>query len=119
MSDLELNDFMPKQIDGDNRVIPYQLYWHELNKILENAKNYIPFLTEQDEDGITGADKILSVFEFRVPYYVGPLKEKDEKNKYNHWMVRKADNGIKIKENIYIYVSDLSALCYKSVVYTI
>ncbi|MBQ3489792.1 MAG: type II CRISPR RNA-guided endonuclease Cas9 [Clostridia bacterium] len=92
---LETNDFMPKQVDGDNRVIPYQLYWYELNKILENAKGYIPFLSEMDADGMTGAEKILSVFEFRVPYYVGPLKENPTGNrKFNHWMVRKAQGKI-------------------------
>lgn len=92
---LEANDFMPKQVNGDNRVVPYQLYWYELNKILENAKSYIPFLSEADTDGITGAEKILSVFEFRVPYYVGPLKESSESNKkLNHWMVRKAEGRI-------------------------
>lgn len=85
---LETNDFMPKQVDGDNRVIPYQLYRYELKTILGNAKNYLAFLEKADEDGITCAEKILSVFEFRVPYYVGPLKESRNK-KYNHWMVRK------------------------------
>ncbi|MGM9644081.1 MAG: type II CRISPR RNA-guided endonuclease Cas9 [Eubacteriales bacterium] len=92
---LEANDFLPKQVDGDNRVIPYQLYWYEINKILENAKTYLPFLSEEDEDGITGAEKVLSVFEFRVPYYVGPLNENPEKNrKVNHWMVRRAEGKI-------------------------
>ena len=90
---LEANDFLPKQVDGDNRVIPYQLYWFELNRLLENAKNYLPFLSEKDADGISGADKIISVFEFRLPYYVGPLKE-NQNRKYNHWMVRKADGKI-------------------------
>lgn len=93
ISRLELHSFLPKQIDGDNRVIPYQLYWHELNQILKNAKAYIPFLDEKDTDGLTGAEKILSVFEFKVPYYVGPLKEKSDKN-LNHWMVRKAEGKI-------------------------
>lgn len=92
-AELEANDFMPKQVDGDNRVIPYQLYWFELNRILENAVEYLPFLKEADEDGITGAEKVLSVFEFRVPYYVGPLKESSN-NKLNHWMVRKAEGKI-------------------------
>ena len=90
---LEVKSFLPKQVDSDNRVIPYQLYWYELNRILENAKSYISFLGEADVDGITGADKILSVFEFRVPYYVGPLKEKSNP-KFNHWMVRKAEGRI-------------------------
>ncbi|MBQ4648230.1 MAG: type II CRISPR RNA-guided endonuclease Cas9 [Clostridia bacterium] len=93
ISQLEAADFMPKQVDGDNRVIPYQLYWFELNKILENVKSYLPFLSEVDESGITVAEKILSVFEFKVPYYVGPLKEKSN-SKHNHWMVRKAEGKI-------------------------
>lgn len=71
----------------------YQLYWFELHKILENAKEYLPFLKDSDEDGITGAEKVLSVFEFRVPYYVGPLREKSNP-KWNHWMVRKAEGRI-------------------------
>ncbi len=92
---LEANDFLPKQVEGDNRVIPYQLYWYELNKILENAKTYLPFLSEMDGEGVTSAEKILSVFEFRVPYYVGPLKENPLKNKKaNHWMVRRAEGKI-------------------------
>lgn len=93
ISRLEAGDFCPKQVDGDNRVIPYQLYWFELNAILENAKGYLPFLNEADADGITGAEKVLSVFEFRVPYYVGPLKEKSNP-RWNHWMVRKAAGKI-------------------------
>lgn len=71
---LKNSDFMPKQVDGDNRVITYQLYWFELNKLLKNAENYIPFLSTSDEDGITGTEKILSVFEFRVPYFCWTVK---------------------------------------------
>ncbi len=93
VSHLEATDFMPKQVDGDNRVIPYQLYWYELNKLLRNAEKYIPFLSTPDDDGITGTEKILSVFEFRVPYYIGPLKEKSDP-RWNHWMVRKAEGKI-------------------------
>ena len=90
MARLEINDFMPKQVDGDNRVIPYQLYWHELNAILKNAKGYIPFLSERDEDDLSGAEKILSVFEFRVPYYVGPLNAQSP----FAWLVRKREGKI-------------------------
>ncbi len=95
VSRLEINDFMPKQVDGDNRVIPYQLYYYELNKILNNAKAYVDFLEKTDEDGLSGADKILSIMEFRVPYYVGPLVEnKNKDRKRNSWMVRKAEGKI-------------------------
>ena len=83
---LELRTFMPKQKDTDNRVIPHQLYWYELHRILEKAVVYLPFLAEKDESGLTVADKIESVFLFRIPYFVGPLNPNSDKA----WLVRKA-----------------------------
>ena len=70
---LERDSFMPKQKNTDNRVIPYQLYRYELKKILDRAEKWYPFLSEKDEDGLSVSDKILSIFVFRVPYFVGPL----------------------------------------------
>lgn len=86
---LELRTFMPKQVDSDNRVLPYQIYWIELNQILKNASNYLPFLNE-DKDGYTAIQKILAVFEFRVPYFVGPLN----RHSVNSWFVRAAEGRI-------------------------
>lgn len=83
---LEARTFMPKQKDSDNRVIPQQLYWYELDRILKNAAGYLPFLAEADEDGLTAADKIESVFSFRVPYFVGPLNPNSDRA----WLDRKA-----------------------------
>lgn len=84
---LEEQSFLPKQVDSDNRVIPYQLYLHELQKILENASCYLPWLTEIDRDGISPKDKILSIFTFRVPYFVGPLRADGNAHA---WIQRKA-----------------------------
>lgn len=88
---LSMNSFLPKQVEGDNRVIPYQLYYYELKQILNNAKHYLPFLDEADSDGYTNKDKILSIMEFRVPYYVGPLRTD---NGEHAWMVRKKEGKI-------------------------
>ena len=82
----DVNTFMPKQVNGDNRVIPYQLYYVELKKILENAEKYLPFLSETDEEGYLTKDKTLSVFTFRIPYYVGPLNASSP----YAWIKRKA-----------------------------
>ena len=87
---LELRAFMPKQKNSNNRVIPYQLYWVELDKILKNAEGYLPFLGEKDADGLTVSEKISSVFLFRIPYFVGPLNSHSE----NSWFVRKAEGRI-------------------------
>lgn len=86
ISKLENRTFLPKQKDTDNRVIPHQLYQYELERILSNASNYLPFLNEKDNDGITTQEKIISIFLYRIPYYVGPLNEKSQ----NAWLVRKA-----------------------------
>lgn len=91
MERIELGEFMPKQVYSDNRVIPHQLYEIELMKILEKAQKYLPFLNEKDEDGYVIKDKILSVFTFRIPYYVGPLR-KD--NGEHAWIERKKDGKI-------------------------
>lgn len=88
---LSMCTFMPKQVESDNRVIPYQLYYYELKKILDNAQNYLPFLHEKDSEGYINIDKILSIMEFRIPYYVGPLRTGNGKFA---WMKRKADGKI-------------------------
>ena len=87
---LETSSFLPKQKTGDNRVIPQQLYRHELITILNNAENYLPMLSKKDEDGISAKEKILSIFDFRIPYFVGPLN--NYKNE-NCW-VKKAEGKI-------------------------
>ena len=83
-------EFLPKQVVSDNRIIPYQLYWNELNHLLTKASGYFPFLNECDEDGLSVKEKILSIMEFRVPYFVGPL------NSYRKfaWIKRKAEGRI-------------------------
>ena len=87
---LQLRTFLPKQKDADNRVIPQQLYRYELKAILDNAQTYLPMLREKDADGIAIYDKILSIFDFRVPYFVGPLKAGGK----NAWIARKAEGTI-------------------------
>lgn len=84
MDRLEQQTFLPKQRDSDNRIIPQQLYYAELNQILERAIGYVPLLSEKDENGISNADKIRMIFRFRVPYFVGPLNPKAQ----NSWLVR-------------------------------
>lgn len=88
---LDTYSFIPKQVENDNRVIPYQLYYYELKRIIDNASSYLDFLDEKDKDGYTGKEKLLSIMEFRVPYYVGPLRTD---NGQHGWMKRKAEGKI-------------------------
>ena len=81
--------FFPLQRISKNGVVPYQLHKEELVRILEKAKLNFPFLNEV-EDGLTVADKIISILEFKIPYYVGPLNPTHSiENGGFAWVVRK------------------------------
>lgn len=85
-SDMDNKTFLPKQVSKDNGVIPYQVNKVELECILENAQKYLPFLCEVDDScNLTASEKIIKLFEFRIPYYVGPLNTAKGEN---CWMVR-------------------------------
>ena len=86
MRRLESATFLPKQKDTDNRIVPQQLYRQEMAALLHRAEGYLPMLTKKDAEGLTVTQKLLSVFDFRIPYYVGPLVNKGG----NAWIERKA-----------------------------
>ena len=90
MNQIELQKFLPKLRTKDNSVIPYQLNKIELNKILSNAENYLPFLKTKDSSGFTVSEKIIMLLTFRVPYYVGPLNPASK----NAWVVRNSSEKI-------------------------
>lgn len=75
VDDINSDNFMPKIVSKDNAVIPMQVNLSELKAILNNAQNYLPFLNNKDTDGKTVSDKIIDIFKFRIPYYVGPLNK--------------------------------------------
>ena len=81
---MDTGAFLPKQTTTDNGVIPHQLHEQELCRILERAARYLPFLNETDESGLSARERILAIFRFRIPYYVGPLDTRSE----HSWAVR-------------------------------
>lgn len=92
LDEIAQGTFLPKQLTKDNGVIPNQVYRKELKKIFENAEIYLPFLSEKDtESGLSASERILSLFSFRIPYYVGPLKGTEDSVS---WAVRKEDGPV-------------------------
>ena len=86
--DMEKGTFLPKQVNTDNGVIPYQVHKYELIKILENLEKKSAFICENKE-------KIIQLFEFKIPYYVGPLNKRDaEDDSKNTWSVRMSNDPI-------------------------
>lgn len=71
--------FCPKPRTRRNAYVPNQLLKAELEQILEKAATKHPFLLAMDEEcGLTKSEKILAMFSFKIPYYLGPL----DKSKY-------------------------------------
>ncbi|WP_256386416.1 type II CRISPR RNA-guided endonuclease Cas9 [Olsenella sp. Marseille-P4559] len=70
MSRFERQQFLRRLKTSDNGAIYYQLHLEELKAILENQGRFYPFLKRD-------AKKIESLVSFRIPYYVGPLTDKN------------------------------------------
>ncbi len=86
MKELEKETFLPKQLTASNGVIPNQVHAAELRAILENAENYLDFLKEKDDSGLTLSKRIEQLFSFQIPYYVGPLINTDNNTA---WVIRR------------------------------
>lgn len=83
--------FLRRLKTSDNGSIPYQLHLEEMDAILKNQGKHYPFLLEN-------LDKIESLVSFRIPYYVGPLTQKNAALDHNGqarfaWATRKPGMG--------------------------
>ena len=117
-----------------NSVIPMQLHLYELKKILENASNYLTFLNEVDSTNLTLKEKIIQIFKFRVPYFIGPMNDKSEfswlerndyKSKVYPWNFNEVINIKKSAENFITrmtrkctYLHNENALAKNSLLYS-
>lgn len=72
IEELDLELFLPILKTRDNAVIPYQIHKEEMIDILNNAKKYHNFLTDEK------INRIIQILEFKVPYFVGPLNNHSE-----------------------------------------
>jgi len=70
-NDIIERKFLQKLRSKENATIPHQLHKVELERILTFAEKYKLISTEKNEDGLSLKDKIISIIEFRVPYFVG------------------------------------------------
>lgn len=67
---IEAGTFLRRLKTSDNGTIPYQLHLEEMRAIIERQASYYPFLAQEQ-------DKLESLVTFRIPYYVGPLTQKN------------------------------------------
>lgn len=93
LKDIDNDNFLLKQKTRQNGVIPNQVHYRELKIILDNASKYLNFLNVEEKlsngKTITVKQKILDLFKFQIPYYIGPLSNYHEGKGGNAWVVRK------------------------------
>lgn len=115
LAQIDEETFLPRQTTKENSVIPHQLHQKELAAIISNASVYLPFLTEKDETGLTVGEKIIQMFAFRIPYYVGPL---DTRSKHS-WVKRRMEpvypwnfeQVVDVEESAKQFISRMTAKC--------
>ena len=87
MARFDRQQFLRRLKTSDNGAIYYQLHLEELKAIIENQGRFYPFLKDD-------AEKLTSLVSFRIPYYVGPLTDRNARtdahgNKRFQWSERK------------------------------
>lgn len=90
LKEIDAENFLPLLRTKENISIPYQLTVLEAARIIDNQGKYYPQL-------LANKDKILSIIEFRIPYYVGPMNTKNRNERFS-WACRKEG---KQEEKIY------------------
>ena len=121
LNEIESETFLPKQLTASNGVIPNQVHVMEMKKILRNAEGYLPFLKDKDDSGLTVSERIMELFQFQIPYYVGPLNLQHADKKEGHaWAVRKKqgrvlpwniDEMIDMKQTSEAFISNMVRRC--------
>ena len=122
---LESGEFLKRISDVKGSEFPHQLHENELKLILDNATKYYPFIEDIK-------DKIMMIFKFRVPYYVGPFNDKSgfswiKRNGYEKalpWNYKEVINLAETKQNFInrmtnncTYIYSETVLPYSSVTY--
>ena len=116
LNKIELDSFLPKQKIKDNGVIPRQVHQKELEIILKNAEKYFSWLTKKDETGLSVSEKIMKIFKFKIPYYVGPLNSKSpfawiERKEYEKILPWNFENMVDISKTAEKFIKRMTNKC--------
>jgi CRISPR-associated endonuclease Csn1 len=88
LTHLDDENYLEKPSSPVNRLIPNQFHVDELRKILKNFSDVSTRTNVSDAAGIS--NRIMSLMTFKVPYYAGPLSDKNNSNEdKNQWLVKK------------------------------
>lgn len=100
---IDNNNYLLRQNSGSNGVFPMQLNLKELKDILKKQSKFYPFLNEK-VDNLSRIDRIIAIFKYKLPYFVGPLNRASERS----WLTKnKQYQNVKILPWNYEKVIDL------------
>lgn len=85
LEDIENETFLIKINTTLNALIPYQLHYQELEKIIDNQSEFYSTIKDNKE-------YILELMKFKIPYYIGPLAKENESR--FAWLIRKSEGKI-------------------------
>lgn len=118
---IDKDAFLIKPKSNKNGVIPHQLHEIEFRKIMENAERWYPFLKEKDATGLSLSEKLVQIFNFKIPYYIGPLNDSHPVEEGGHaWVVRKKcgkvypwnlEEKIDIEKTATRFIRNMTAKC--------
>ena len=116
LNKIELDSFLPKQKIKDNGVIPRQVHQKELETILKNDEKYFKWLIEKDETGLSVSEKIMKIFKFKIPYYVGPLNSKSpfawiERKEYGKILPWNFENMVDMSKTAEEFIKRMTNKC--------
>lgn len=94
LAEIEKDTFLPKQLTSANGTIPNQVHVKEMDVILTNASRYLFFLNEKDNSGLSVKERILMLFSFQIPYYIGPVTSRSQDNGGNGWVIRREEGQV-------------------------
>lgn len=99
LASIDSLEYLNRQNSRSNGVLPYQLNEVEMRKIIEKQSKYYPFLANKAKSFLDPNHEeymLISLLEFKIPYYVGPLSNKTDSDRkdvdYRHWAIKKQEN---------------------------
>ena len=83
---------------------------------MKNSEKHFSWLTEKDETGLSVSEKIMKIFKFKIPYYVGPLNSKSpfawiERKEYGKILPWNFENMVDISKTAEKFIKKMTNKC--------
>ncbi len=95
LRDSEQDNYLAIPNNKENRLIPYQLHFSELKNILQTFIEVMKYTGNYHHDISIKVQRIEKLLTFKVPYFVGPLSNLNNRSlDPNYWVVKTQESHI-------------------------